>query len=217
MRDQARKTLIYIKKPGNRNRLGFAVDTTMGKILDNEAFPKFMKLDIATTAWEEREKRNQIIVNETTNAEKDFIPVYRKIYGFLKGNPDVTDTDLMQMELPARSPAGGRKSSIADESPAVEVDTSTNGQLKVYYYANGKNRNSARPRGQRGGEVRWGIFDTQPSGWDELPYSESCTNSPLVIKMKYEYMGKFFFCAVRWENTRGEKGPWSRIIRAVVV
>jgi hypothetical protein len=216
-RDQGQKTLSYIENPEQRNRLGFAAGTTMGKILDEEALPKFRRFDAATSAWEEKETRTKIITREVQNAEKDFVPVYRKVYAFLKGNPDVTDTDLLLMDLPPR-PSGERPPApVADEAPALEVDTSVPGQLTIYFYAKGKKRNAAKPNGQRGCEIRWGILATPPAGWDDLPNSDFDTNSPFVIKTRREDMGKFFYCAVRWENTRGEKGPWSIIMVAVVV
>jgi hypothetical protein len=42
------------------------------------------------------------------------------------------------------------------------------------------------------------------------------TNSPLDIEFTEEDRGKVVWFAVRWENTRGEKGPWSEIYFAII-
>jgi hypothetical protein len=217
-RDQAQRTLSYIENPENRSRLGFDANTTMGKIFDSEAIPKFKRLDRATADWLDKSTRNHVIVHRLKNADREFVPVYRMIYRFLKTNPDVTDDDLIMMGLNARSEGNnGTPSHVAGDPPYVEIDTSTNGRMIIYFYAMGKKRNSARPAGQRGGEVRWGILKKAPVDCDELPHSESVTSSKLIIKTSGYDKGGFFYCAVRWENTRGEKGPWSRIVMAVVV
>jgi hypothetical protein len=217
-RNQAQKTLSFIGKPENRTRTGFAPTTSMGKFYDKEAIPKFDRLDAAVNIWLNKDTRNKHITKEVENAEKDFVPAYRTIYAYLRGNIiDVTDDDLISMGLPTRPTGSNTPSPVETESPALEIDTSTSGQLTVHFYPKGKKRNAAKPDGQRGCEIRHGILKTQPVDPDELPISDFDTNSPFIIKTKGENKGDFFYCSVRWENTRGEKGPWSAITMAVVV
>jgi hypothetical protein len=42
------------------------------------------------------------------------------------------------------------------------------------------------------------------------------TDSPLEIEFDEADRGKIVWFAVRWENTRGQKGPWSEIFFAII-
>jgi peptide methionine sulfoxide reductase MsrA len=60
------------------------------------------------------------------------------------------------------------------------------------------------------------IADTKPVHIKEVTRSYFDTHTPLVIEFDEEDRGKTFWYAVRWENTRGEKGPWSEIMSAII-
>jgi hypothetical protein len=42
------------------------------------------------------------------------------------------------------------------------------------------------------------------------------THSPLEYTAPLIYAGRRIFFAARWENTRGEKGPWTEIQSAII-
>ena len=51
---------------------------------------------------------------------------------------------------------------------------------------------------------------------DELKFAGTATASPFEIKFKGEDAGKNVYYWLRWENTRGETGPWSDAVMATV-
>jgi hypothetical protein len=60
------------------------------------------------------------------------------------------------------------------------------------------------------------IGGEKPVNVHELTRSYFDTNSPLTIEFEEEDRGKTFWYAVRWENTTGEKGPWSEIQSVII-
>jgi hypothetical protein len=49
-----------------------------------------------------------------------------------------------------------------------------------------------------------------------LTQTKLMTHSPFVLDLPPEAEGKFLSCAVRWQNERGELGPWSEIMSIAV-
>jgi hypothetical protein len=65
-------------------------------------------------------------------------------------------------------------------------------------------------------EIGWTQSDTPITRWDELTHSNVDTNSPFTLSFENDQRGKTVYFALRWENTRGEKGPWSGIASAII-
>ena len=80
----------------------------------------------------------------------------------------------------------------------------------------GSEGSKAKPEGQHGMELVARIGGEKPAGVHELTRSYFDTHTPLTIEFTEEDRGKTFWYAVRWENTTGEKGPWSEIMSAVI-
>ncbi|MDR1865854.1 MAG: hypothetical protein LBR08_09835 [Bacteroidales bacterium] len=55
-----------------------------------------------------------------------------------------------------------------------------------------------------------------PKSYDYLIHLTFRTRSPCTFRFDLSDAGKRCYFCLRWENTRGEKGPWSEIISAVV-
>jgi hypothetical protein len=73
-----------------------------------------------------------------------------------------------------------------------------------------------KPHGIHGVEIRWAILDHQPQDVNELIHSEFDTHSPFTLEFKENERGQTVWFCLRWENTRGEKGPWSEFISAII-
>jgi hypothetical protein len=65
-------------------------------------------------------------------------------------------------------------------------------------------------------EIAWALSDTPVTRWNELTHSNVDTNSPFTLVFENDQCGKTIYFAIRWENTRGEKGPWSEITSAII-
>ena len=74
----------------------------------------------------------------------------------------------------------------------------------------------AKPPGVHGCEIRYAILDSPPTSNDDLIRSEFSTRWYHVFNFDESKRGKTIYFCLRWENTRGEKGPWSDIINTVI-
>ncbi|MDR1283137.1 MAG: hypothetical protein LBK99_20295 [Opitutaceae bacterium] len=68
-----------------------------------------------------------------------------------------------------------------------------------------------------GAELLYGIADgAGPLTFSQLTHSVFSTHSPFRIEFAEELRGKTVYFCLRWENTRGQKGPWSEIVSAII-
>lgn len=97
----------------------------------------------------------------------------------------------------------------------VTVSVSGQGSLGFQY----RDRNSprtAKPDGVHGAELTYAILDHPPVDWSELLHSVFDTHTPMNLDFPGEMRGKTLYFAMRWENTRGEKGHWNAIDSVII-
>jgi hypothetical protein len=136
------------------------------------------------------------------------------VQGQLYHNPLVTDADLLTMGLP---PHDHTPTSVPppDKEPELEFATPSPAIVEIRF--SGKDeKGHAKPKGVHGLELRWTFADTPPIDWSELAHSEFATHSPLRLTFEGHDRGKWLYVAARWESTRGETGPWTEIVSAIV-
>jgi hypothetical protein len=170
------------------------------------------KFELAT----EPATRTKLTVQAKTTARTTLENSLRKaVSEYLTSNHLLTDEDRDGLGLPihktTRTP-----SPVATDSPDADVDTSVIGRITIHFFEKGSRHKKGKPAGQHGAEVAWIISDTPPARWDELLHSNIDTNSPFTLAFEHDQRGKTVYFALRWENTRGEKGPWSEIQSAII-
>jgi hypothetical protein len=106
------------------------------------------------------------------------------------------------------------RAKIADKAPWVEVLTNILRHLIFVYGTSRTDR--AKLEDQHGMELVYVVGGERPVDISQLIHSVFDTRSPLDIEFTEEERGKVVWFAVRWENTRGEKGPWSEIYFAII-
>ncbi|MDR1346899.1 MAG: hypothetical protein LBJ63_00490 [Prevotellaceae bacterium] len=160
--------------------------------------------------------RTSVAVLAKTEARKAAEAKIREVLkAYVTYNPAVTDEDRKLMGLPihktTRTP-----SPVANDAPDTDIDTSVIGRVTIHFYEKGSRHKKAKPAGQHGAEISWTLLDTPPMRWDELIHSNIDTNSPFTLAFEHDMRGKTVYFALCWENTRGEKGPWSEIMSAII-
>jgi hypothetical protein len=196
------------------NRVGIT-----GPILawyNGEFIPKNNAFNLAFEDWLNPADRTPAKTATLKTAENEFKPVYRKLYtGYLKNNPLVTDTDLVEMGLPKRF--SGVKTPPTPPTSVIEatVDTSVPATL-IVHYRDKNDRGTAKPKNVRGTELKWIILDIPPTDWAQLLNSEFDTRTPIKLVFSGNQRGKTVYFALRWENNVGDKGPWSEIYSAII-
>ncbi|MDR1868041.1 MAG: hypothetical protein LBQ77_07230 [Treponema sp.] len=159
-----------------------------------------------------RGKVDVLYKNETRAILETALRSYVKAY--LAFNPAVVDTDRVAMNItvhdrkPTPIPA-------PTTFPEAETDSSMIRQLKVKFRDSGSGRR-AKPAGVHGVEIRWELLSKQPISVDELKNSAFDTKSPHTFIFDESQRGKSLYLCLRWENAKGEKGPWSEIISAII-
>jgi hypothetical protein len=214
--NKANRTVNYLTSTEVRIRLGFTADTPQGKWLDGVFSDRYGAFVSAYNVWKNPAQRTPIMAAAFADARKAFTPVYRQLYtGLLKQNPLVAETDLVAMNLPER-PAGGRSPvPVPHTTPEAEIVLPSPAVIEVHFRDAGSDH-VAKPRGVHGAEIAWAILDAAPVNWGQLTHTRFGTHTPFHLVFEGDQRGKRLYFALRWENTRGKKGPWSNIQDAVI-
>ncbi|MDR1561684.1 MAG: hypothetical protein LBS54_01180 [Dysgonamonadaceae bacterium] len=216
LRDQALRAIKYVTLPENKVRFGVIEGTPIWMLLTSQVEPKFSAFNDAVVAWSDKGNRSPVVVETLKTKRKEFVEVYRKFYAALKANTEVTNADLIEMGFPKRHEGGGEPAPVETDAPECEWELSVQGRITLYFYKKGGKRSSAKPKGQHGVEIRFVILDHPPVNYDELVNSRFDVRSPYILDFDREDRGKTVYFAVRWENTLGDKGPWSPIFETII-
>ncbi|MDR1553335.1 MAG: hypothetical protein LBS69_07730 [Prevotellaceae bacterium] len=129
-------------------------------------------------------------------------------------NPAVTDPDRDAMGLPihktTRTPVP-----VPHTVPEAEVRLPSPAVVEIHF-RDSESEHKSKPEGVHGAEIAWAILDTPPVDWKQLIRSSFDTHTPLRLTFEGTERGKTLYFALRWENTRGDKGPWSEIVSAII-
>jgi hypothetical protein len=133
----------------------------------------------------------------------------------LRYNELLTDEDRKQLGLtiPDDEPTPETE---PDTIPVVDfIDTTLLRRIILHIKdMNGKSR--AKPRGVHGVEIVWAILDAAPSSIEDLTHSAFSTRLHYPFDFDENRRGKTIWLCLRWENNRGQKGPWSEIYSAII-
>jgi hypothetical protein len=134
---------------------------------------------------------------------------------YLTYNHAVTDEDRDGLGIPihktTRTP-----SQVATTYPDYDIDSGTIRRLILNFYDQGQKKSKAKPDGQHCAEIRWAMRDTPPASLKDLVNSSVDTHTPFTLEFDENERGKTVYFCLCWENTRGEKGPWSEIMSAII-
>ena len=133
------------------------------------------------------------------------------ILKWLANNDKVTDTERIRMGITVKS---GTHTAVAvpTTNPVATVDFSVLNQHSISFVDSDTPTSKAKPDGVLGAEV-----------WCKLgaatvySYLGLCTATPKVITYDDTDAGSKASYRLRWVNTKGEEGPWSSTVSAMVV
>jgi hypothetical protein len=134
---------------------------------------------------------------------------------YIISNHLVTDEQLLQLGLPIHdkkpTPVPTPTSRVVAEAKVIGP-----GEIDFHIRDEGAGKSLAKPHGVTGCEGGFLISDTEPANWDDLVHSVYTTTSVLKLQFPNDQRGKRLWIAFRWENTRGEKGPWCEIMNVII-
>jgi hypothetical protein len=97
--------------------------------------------------------------------------------------------------------------------PIGQVNTSRRLEHTISF--TNEDGSSAKPFGVHGCQI-WYKIGTPAVDPSELSFMFTDTSSPHIHQFNGEHVGKNVYYWLRWENTRGETGPWSDVVMATI-
>jgi hypothetical protein len=201
-----------IVSTADANRTQWHLDDTW---LDHHLLPMTDKWNAAWAAYENPATRTPTITFAKNEQRYAYEKLLRHLVKSLQSNHRITPDDLRSMGI-AIPTTTRTPSPVADKSPDADVDTSIIGRLTIHFFEKGNQHKRGKPAGQHSAEIRWLLSPTPPTRWDQLTHSEIDTRTPFTLQFENNQRGHTLYFALRWQNTRGEKGPWSEIQSAII-
>jgi hypothetical protein len=142
------------------------------------------------------------------------------IRSYLTYNPLVSDGDRERLVIPIHKTTRTR---IQPPTELVEllVRPLAGSRVEVTFFpinvnTTAREHHEAKPYGVRGVELAWAILPAPPKSMSDLVHSTFDTRSPYIFQFDLPEAGRTLYVAARWENTRGQKGPWNNIKSVII-
>jgi hypothetical protein len=200
-----------ITDAADKNREAWNIDVQW---FIEELLPKKARWVAAWTDYLVPATRTPLITFTKNKTRKEYEKPLRLLVKNLESNPRVSDEDRRGMGITIPSTTR-TVIPAATTYPLSTVDSSTIRLLK-FFFRDSESSSKAKPHGVHGAEIRWSILDTPPVTVKELIMSGFDTRSPFTLEFENDQRGKTVWYCLRWENTKGEKGPWSEIGSAII-
>ncbi len=170
------------------------------------------------TAWngtypisQNPDTRTKTSIDNKDSAKDDLLETLRAIYDDIPESA-LTDQDRNTLGITARS-TNRTPTPVPTTKPIAQVDTSKRLEHTISF--TDEDGSLAKPEGVRGCQI-WMKLGDVPKDPKELTYIATDTKTPYVYHFDGVDAGKAAHYWLRWENTRGETGPWSDDVMATV-
>jgi hypothetical protein len=158
--------------------------------------------------------RNPIITAEKNAAKEEFIRLVREMINFRFANPIVTDAIRIQYGLHVKD-ATHTPHGVPTTRPDFTLSNKDFRRLDVDFHDQGTT-SKAKPYGISGAVISWSVLDHPPADGGELTKAILATRTPHTLEFTEEERGQTVYVALQWQNNKGQKGPWSEILWAIV-
>ena len=167
----------------------------------------------AWAAYENPTTRTTLITFAKNKVRKNYEKLLSILVSNLRVNTRVIDEERMALGIviPDRKPS---PAPVPTTYPMVTIDTSVIRRLGIHFRDSATN-SLAKPKGVHGAEIKWVVTDEKPT-IEALLHSSFDTRTPYIFEFDDTQRGKTVWMCLRWENTRGEKGPWGDMISAII-
>jgi hypothetical protein len=128
--------------------------------------------------------------------------------------PPMNEENLLELGLPLPDTVRTPHVNVTEEVDFV-LEIHGIRQVHVRFWIQGQ-AHMAKPAGYDGAVIDWGIRDTPPAEPEDLTNHTMASRTPHTLPFTEEDRGKTVYIALRWQNERGNTGPWSDIKSAVV-
>jgi hypothetical protein len=199
----------------NRNRIGFEANSANGIWYNSTYTPKLTLYNTNYALWDDPATSTSLALDNLKDAEKDLFPLYRQFHATVKGSPLVSNADLEAMGFPPRESGGGSPHPV--DHTFVDLNVLPLGNLVINIaFENRDTGSSVVPYYLTGVVIYYVTSDTPIVNQNQLSFSRLATHSPFELIFDPEQRGQTVYISGRWQNRRGELGPWSDIVSAII-
>jgi hypothetical protein len=169
----------------------------------------------ALSATEAAATRTSTKIKARNAARKALEQTLRQaIREYLTYNHLLTDEQRDALGLPIHD---GKPTPVPVPTTTIEAKVSLPAPATIdIHFHDAESEHRAKPMGVHGAEFRYAILDEPPVDWSQLSQSEFATRTPLQLVFSGYDRGKTLYFSGRWENSRGEKGPWNDIQSVII-
>jgi hypothetical protein len=158
--------------------------------------------------------RNAVVVAEKNAAREDLIAKIRSMANFRLRNPSVLAADRIALGLRVRDD-NPTEVAVPRSRPEIDINVVDFRRLSIRFHDMGSH-GKAKPYGTVGATIAYATLDAPPADPSDLTRNVLATRTPHVLEFAEEERGRTVYVAICWQNTRGERGPWSEIESAIV-
>jgi hypothetical protein len=136
------------------------------------------------------------------------------VQGSLSHNSRVTSADLKSMNLPVHK-EGRTPHHAPTGRPQLDVRPTNNRQHTIIAESQESGKRE-KPADAVNVKYCWGFFETKPEEPEELNYSHCSHHLEFVLNFHDHEEGKRVYYAALYENDKGDTGPWSDMVSAII-
>jgi hypothetical protein len=133
----------------------------------------------------------------------------------IRYNDNVTNEDRegLKLTIPDSTRTATKRPHMFPVAEDIKQPAKAHIEVK---YIDSETHKSSKPEGVHGIETTYYVGAAPVEHIRELNHSLFATHNPTYIDLTDEESGQVLSFASRYENTRGEKGPWSPIYHVIV-
>jgi hypothetical protein len=151
--------------------------------------------------------------NETRKTATDFVRPF--VAQYLKFDP-VTDEDRTAMRIHNRDPNYSAIGTPATRPVITDIRPIGGFQVELRFQDEATPSSSAVPYGDNGCLLNFAWGAERITAYAALTQSKLMTRSPWTLALPPEAEAAYLSCAPRWQNEKGELGPWGEIQTVVI-
>ena len=148
-------------------------------------------------------------------SKANLITLARAAINIIQNNPAVTDEVRELMGLPIPDTTRTR-AAVPTTKPVATIQTLEHLQHVVNWRDEATPKSKAKPKGVRGAQIHVWVGPNPPADVGQFPWVALDSATPYLMVHDAANAGKTAYYALRWENTRGETGPWSDVVSATI-
>lgn len=103
-----------------------------------------------------------------------------------------------------------------ESRPLGWVEANAQGLVMVQFRDENSTKKAAKPKGAHGCEIWVSVGDSVPTSASGYQFVAMRTRTPYRHQHAETDVGKTAFYRLRWQNAKGQSGPWSDVVQAKI-